>query len=307
MTASFHFFRSYFLFAGLTCLATISCRKEEGTEARTTHLPNANSDSGPSTTGDRGTVSSTQIGYGDESSSTLSQLQRLDSASDDNKDGSSIAGGSQMIGGSILNLAIVPSAPSVVTPLTLVRTLAAEFNVSPYWDPPRFCDSVPTTFAKCANLAEKPYCDFVVFRLTQLYCDLGGESRDQASYIGASITSGDLLLLWNTALNICSFQDVTATAPGGYLSVTAARLGVSYNQLKRDVAYRLVTKFLGYNSADARAATEVSIIMNSVFMPSANAGGNRFDGSTDVGMKELLVKFSQACSYLVMHERQLIY
>ena len=302
-----HLSLSHFLLAGVTLLSAAACRKEETTEGRTSDFPSAGADAGASNSGSKGTAGAQHSGNGDESSSTLAKLQRLDSASDETKDGSSIAGDSQAIGGSILNLAIVPAAPSVVMPLTLVRTLAAEFNVSSFWEPPRFCDAIPTSFAKCVDPAEKPYCDFVVSRLTKLYCALGGESRDQASYTGASITSGDLLLLWNTALNICSFQDTTATAPGGYLSVTAARLGVSYNQLKRDIAYRLVTKFLGYNSSDARAATEVSFIMNTLFMPSGNTGGNRFDGSTDAGMKELLIKFSQACSYLVMHERQLIY
>ncbi len=203
-------------------------------------------------------------------------------------------------------LASIGVGERFLSPLQLTMSTAQHFNLSSRWKAPRDCQATIShqsvcdeqrSTCQCTNKAEQDFCIPAMESLDDLYCKLGGESRQSASYLGPQFTAGDLIILWQAALDICSLSKLEE-------SLTARHVGVGFNQQKIRIAEDLVVKFLGTTPSSDFGRVESDFIYSQILAPLDSPGEPTFLESNP---RELLEKFSATCTYLVTHSRQVRY
>jgi hypothetical protein len=132
--------------------------------------------------------------------------------------------------------------------------------------------------------------------LNQLYCQLGGESREISSFLGSRLSTGDLVLLWQFALNVCFFMEKDGAGQ------TATRLGVNVQGSKGENAKKLISNFLALSELEMEFSVERDFLMNEIFISSEGSGAGVF-----VDNEQVVEQFGAACVYLTTHPKQTIY
>ena len=219
-------------------------------------------------------------------------------------DGENVIYGSENVktgfgGGKVsgLSLAIHKDEDRAFSIEMLVKNLAGIFITDPGvdWEPPSSCSSDAGTYDSCDGVTDSDYCNGVYMELNQLYCQLGGESREISSFLGSRLSTGDLVLLWQFALNVC-FREKDAKGQ------TATRLGVNDKGSKGENAKKLISNFLALSELEMEFSVERDFLMNEIFISSEGSEAGVF-----VNDEEVIQQFGAACVYLTTHPKQTIY
>lgn len=211
--------------------------------------------------------------------------------------------------GQTFRLAVLPARKRSLPPQLIVRSTAQFFHLNVLWVPPAVCTAagMAVRASQCTDAAKEDFCKGGLLALNKLYCGLGGSSREEASYLGARFTAGDVVVLFQAAATICSMKNPDADVVGNILSLAGKELGHGYNKSKALIADQMITRILGIPADSGDGLAEFEFITNELFGPTVNAQTELFTGDTALGRRELFEKFSRACTYLVTHPRLMTY
>ena len=209
-----------------------------------------------------------------------------------------------------LNLAVIDPAPKILTPALLTRSTAQIFNLGQEWKAIRDCSDLSHNMeTQCKNGTgnQKKFCVKALPILNQLYCSMGGEAKQQAAYLGHKESHGDIINLWQAALDICSLRTPDVEPSGETPSILnfvasdianhSPLLYATSEEAVEQISKRMVARYLNMSNSEAEASGEIEFLMSDIF------GDADISNDADVFTKH----YAAACAYLITYPSRLAY